>query len=202
MKSLYLISLTIMGFFLFQNICGQPQNNSSKSSTGKSNPTSGIKEYKTKTGKIINVVETHPQGASLSDISVGLSGNLSSVIKYKDVDPINKVLVGDLDGNGFDEAYIITIAAGSGSYGNVIGVASLNDKSLSQIFMPPVEEKNMKKGGQFEGYEGHDVYEIKENSLVRTFPIKAVKGTKRAVTYKLKAGEAGFKLNPITSTVL
>ena len=158
------------------------------------------KEYKTKTGKIITVSESHPQGQSLSNIRVAFAGDAASEMKFTDMDPINKVLVGDLDANGYDELYIITTSAGSGSYGNVIGIASLSDKSLSQITMPAVEEKEMKKGGKFEGYEGHDEFEIIENSLARRFPIKAPNATKRAINYKLKPVEASFVLYIKTST--
>jgi len=158
------------------------------------------KEYKTKTAKIITVSESHPQGQSLSNISVAFAGDASSEMKFTDVDPINKVLVSDLDANGYDELYIITTSAGSGSYGNVIGIASLSDKSLSQITVPAVEEKDMKKGRKFEGYEGHDEFEIIENSLARRFPIKAPNATTRAINYKLKPGEASFVLYIKTST--
>lgn len=157
-------------------------------------------DYKTNTGKVITVSESHPQGASLSNISVAFAGDPASEMKFTDVEPINKVLVDDLDSDGFDELYIITISAGSGSYGNVIGIASLKDKSLSQITIPPVEEKDLKKGGQFEGYEGHDSYQIIENSLSRTFPIKLGKFTTRGINYKLKAGEASYVLYIKTST--
>ena len=144
--------------------------------------------------------ESHPQGQSLSNISVAFDGDAASEMKFTDVDPINKVLVGDLDGNGFDEVYLITAAAGSGSYGNVIGVASNSDKSLSMISFPQVDENDLKKGGKFEGYEGHDEFAIDGKSLVRTFPIKAAKATKRTTNYNLKPGEAGYILYIKTTT--
>jgi hypothetical protein len=150
--------------------------------------------YQTKTGKTFEVSESHPQGQSLSNISVSFAGDPASGITFTDVDPIGKVLTGDLDGNGFDELYIITLNAGSGSYGNVIGIASNSDKSLSMITFPVVEENDMKKGGRFEGYQGHDEYEIKGNTLVRTFPTGEGKTASRTVNYKLKAGEAAFQL--------
>jgi len=159
-----------------------------------------VKEYKTRTGKTIVVTESHPQGQSLSNISVAFAGNSASEKKFTEVDPVSKVLVGDLDANGFDEVYVITTSAGSGSYGNVIGLASLSDKSLSPITVPVVEEKDMKAGGQFEGYQGHDEFEIIENSLARRFPVKAANATTRGINYKLKAGEAGFLLYIKNST--
>jgi hypothetical protein len=121
-------------------------------------------------------------------------------MSFNDVDPINKVLVGDLDANGFDEVYVITIAAGSGSYGNVYGVASNKDKSVSYITIPKVTEEDMKKGGKFEGYEGHDEFEIVENSLARRFPIKGEGVKMRAINYKLKPGESSYVLYIKNST--
>lgn len=157
-------------------------------------PAPVTKSYKTRTGKTITITESHPQGQSLSDISAGFQGEPKTVVEFKDVDPIRKVLVADLDGNGFDEVYIITTGAGSGSYGNVTGLASNADKSLTQIFFPQVEEKGLKKGATFEGYEGHDEFEIVQNTLVRTFPLKTGKTSVRTLRYGLKAGEAGFVL--------
>ena len=40
---------------------------------------------------------------------------------FADRYPISDVFVADLDGNGFDEIYIIITSAGSGSYGTVMG---------------------------------------------------------------------------------
>jgi len=119
---------------------------------------------------------------------------------FNDVDPISKVLVGDLDANGFDEIYVITTAAGSGSYGNIYGIASNKDKSVSIISIPKVSEEDLKKGGNFEGYEGHDEFEIVENSLSRRFPVKGEGVTMRAINYKLKPGEASYVLYIKNST--
>jgi hypothetical protein len=158
-------------------------------------------EYKTKTGKIFTVTESHPVGMSLSNISVGFKGGDSlSQMPFNEVDPISKVLVGDLDANGFDEIYIITTSAGSGSYGNVYGIASNKDKSVSYISIPKVSEEDMNKGGKFEGYEGHDEFEIVENSLSRRFPIKGEGVSMRAINYKLKPGETSYVLYIKNST--
>jgi hypothetical protein len=71
---------------------------------------------------------------------------------FEDRDPISDVFTADLDGNGFDEIYIVTTAAGSGSYGTILGFASNKDKSLSMIHFPEVREGDE----TFEGYMGHD----------------------------------------------
>ena len=74
------------------------------------------KEYRTKTGKTIIISETHPVGRSLSTIRISTKGfehNYAEVFENKD--PISNVFIADLDGNGFDEIYVITRSVGSGS---------------------------------------------------------------------------------------
>lgn len=156
------------------------------------------KEYKTKTGKTIIVSETHPAGLSLSTIEVrteGFTHNFQAV--YKERDPISDVFVADLDGNGFDEIYIITTSAGSGSYGAVLGFASNKDKSMSMINFPETQEGDE----NFKGYMGHDIFMIKGQKLLRIFPIYNKgdtngnpTGGRRKLVYGLVPGEAMWQL--------
>jgi len=155
------------------------------------------KEYKTKTGKTIIVSETHPVGRSLSTIEISTKGFEHNYAEtYEDRDPISEAFVADLDGNGFDEIYIITTSAGSGSYGTVLGFASNKDKSLSSIHFPDQEE-----GEKFEGYMGHDTFKIEGQNLVRVFPVYREgdantnpTGGKRKLVYGLYPGEAMWQL--------
>ena len=157
-----------------------------------------VREYLTSSGKSLRIEESHPVGQSLSDITVSSTGfehNLSEV--FKDRDPIKDVHVADLDTNGFDEFYIITVSSGSGSYGDVIGLASNRDKSLSMIYMPEVREGDE----LFIGYMGHDDFSIADNKLVRSFPVYLPADTNnnptggtRQLTYELFPGEAGWQL--------
>ena len=97
------------------------------------------KTYRTRTGKTIVVSQSHPAGRSLATIEVrteGFEHDFGEV--FEDRNPISNVFVADLDGNGFDEIYIVTRAAGSGSYGSILGFASNNDKSLSMIHLPEI----------------------------------------------------------------
>ena len=160
--------------------------------------TDAPKEYKTKTGKTIIISETHPLGQSLSTIAISTKDfehNYAEV--FEDRDPISAVFVDDLDGNGFDEIYIITTSAGSGSYGTVLGFASNKDKSLSMINFPEIREGDK----NFEGYMGHDTFKIEVQKLVRVFPIynpgdtnKNPTGGKRKLVYGLYPGEAMWQL--------
>lgn len=154
--------------------------------------------YETKSGKRIRITETHPVGRSLSNIRISSEG-----FKYEfdetfvDADPIADVFVADLDGNGFDELYIVTVSAGSGSYGKVIGIASNKDKSMSMIYFPEIEQSDP----IFRGYMGHDVFTLENRWLVRSFPVYRAKeinaeptGEIRRIVYSLKPGEAMWQL--------
>jgi hypothetical protein len=167
-------------------------------SHNKHTSTDAPKEYRTKTGKTIIVSETHPTGRSLSAIEIrteGFEHNFEEV--FEDRDPISEVFVADLDGNGFDEIYIVTTSAGSGSHGTVLGFASNKDKSLSMINFPEIR----KGDAYFEGYMGHDTFKIEEQKLVRIFPIyksgdtnENPTGGRRKLVYGLVPGEAMWQL--------
>jgi hypothetical protein len=164
------------------------------------------KEYKTKTGKTIIISETHPVGRSLSTIEISTKDfghNYQEI--YKDRDSISDVFVADLDGNGFDEIYIITTSAGSGSYGTVLGFSSNKDISLSMINFPEIQ----KRDENFEGYMGHDTFRIEDQKLVRIFPVynegdtnQNPTGGTRKLVYGLYPGEAMWQLKVEKSETL
>jgi len=168
------------------------------SCTDNRNTLPSSKEFKTRTNKTITISETHPVGQSLSTIKISTKDfehNCTEI--YENVDPISEVFIADLDGNGFDEIYIVTTSVGSGSYGKVIGFASNNDKSLSMIHFPDTQRED----DMFTGYMGHDVFTVEGQKLVRTFPLyKEVDtnpkptGGKRKLIYGLYPGEAMWQL--------
>jgi hypothetical protein len=175
-------------------------------SDGKPGSTDAPKEYRTKTGKTIVVLETHLVGRSLSTIEINTKDfdyNYHEI--YEDRDPVSDVFVADLDGNGFDEIYIITTSAGSGSYGTVLGFASNKDKSLSMINFPEIQTGDE----NFKGYMGHDSFKIEDQKLVRIFPIynkgdtnENPTGGRRKLVYGLVPGEAMWQLKVEKSEVL
>jgi hypothetical protein len=110
--------------------------------------------------------------------------------------------IADLDANGFPELFVFTQGAGSGSYGNVIGYASNRNKSISEIALPELSTKDAR------GYQGHDAFAVSGRALVRRFPIyrdgdvnAAPSGGERRISYRLRAGEATWRLEPVTSVV-
>lgn len=161
-------------------------------------------EYVTRSGKSLFIEESHPLGQSLSNIHLESSGfeyDLSEVLE--DSDPIKNVYIADLDKNGFDEFYIITMSSGSGSYGNIIAFASNRDKSLSMIYFPEVEEGDER----FTGYMGHDHFQLSENALIRSFPMYLPSdnntnptGGTRTLAYGLFPGEASWQLKIVDSS--
>ncbi len=107
--------------------------------------------------------------------------------------------VADLNVDGSPELYVYVTSAGSGSHGSLVAYASNKGKSLTEIYLPPIEEDK----AAAQGYMGHDEFAVVENTLVRRFPVykdgdtnaKPTGGT-RQIQYKLKAGEAGWLLRP------
>lgn len=164
------------------------------------------KVYKTRTGKTILISETHPVGQSLSTIEISTKDFEHNYLeKYQGRDPVSDIFLADLDGNGFDEIYIITTSAGSGSYGSLLGFASNRDKSLSMINFPEIQERDE----NFKGYMGHDTFKIENQKFVRTFPIynegdtnKNPTGGTRKLVYGLYPGEAMWQLKVEKSEAL
>jgi len=100
-------------------------------------------EIKTSTGKTWVAIETHPKGASLSNVKIHFQGDSTGALSFTDVDPISSALSADLDKNGFDELYLVSTSVGTGSYGNIIGVSSNRDKSLSYVFVPEMDPNDL-----------------------------------------------------------
>jgi hypothetical protein len=105
--------------------------------------------------------------------------------------------VADLNIDGSPEVYIYVTSAGSGSFGSVVGYAANRRKSLSEIFLPPLEASS----ANTKGYMGHDEFAVVENILARRFPIyrdgdsnAKPTGGMRQLQYKLVAGEASWRL--------
>ena len=103
----------------------------------------------------------------------------------------------DLDSNGWPEVYVFVSSAGSGSYGSLAAYAVNKGKSITPIYLPPLEQSP----AVMEGYMGHDQFAVVENRLQRSFPIyrqddsnAAPTGGTRQLQYRLEPGEAGWVL--------
>jgi hypothetical protein len=112
---------------------------------------------------------------------------------------ITNVEVEDLNADGYPEIYVYVNSAGSGSYGSLIAYASNRNRSLSEIYLPPLEDDP----DASRGYMGHDTFAVGEGALLRRFPVyregdtsAEPSGGTRQVQYRLEAGEASWRLVP------
>jgi DNA-binding protein YbaB len=156
------------------------------------------KEYKTKTGKTF--VVTKSGEGSLQTITITPKGfDSNEAIVLTDVDPLGKVFLADLNNDGFEEIYVVTNSAGSGSGATLYAYSSNKDKSVTQINIPEITENDLK--GIYKGYMGHDTFYVKDGKLYREFPVYKdgdsnanPTGGKKVLEYKLVPGEAAWQL--------
>ncbi len=168
----------------------------------KGKPNQQSTEFKTNSGKSIVISESDKYSESMTSITIQTNGfENDDIFTLDDIDPIAFMQLADLNQDGFEELYIITQSAGSGSYLNVIGYSSNRDKSFTPIYFPELEDSDFDKGALFEGYMGHDSFSIQDNKLVRKFPIYLENdsnsnptGGEKEISYLLIQGEASWQL--------
>ncbi len=144
---------------------------------------------------------TSANRGSLSTLRIvpkGLKGDNQPIEKEID-GTVTGAEVADLNADGSPELYVYVTSAGSGSYGSLVAYSANNRKSLSDIYLPSLQDDAKAS----KGYMGHDQFRVVEGSLVRRFPVYGDKDTNakptggtRQIQYKLKAGEAGWVLKP------
>jgi hypothetical protein len=144
---------------------------------------------------------TSPNAGSINTLRIQPSGLKAdnALIERQIEGTVTGAEVADLDVDGSPELYVYVTSAGSGSHGSLVAYAANKGKSLSEIYLPPMEEDK----AAAQGYMGHDEFAVVESTLVRRFPVykdgdtnvKPTGGT-RQIQYKLKAGEAGWVLRP------
>jgi hypothetical protein len=144
---------------------------------------------------------TSPNSGSINLVTITPSGLEidNAPIEVEADGTVTGAEVADLNADGSPEIYVYVTSAGSGSYGSLIAYSANNRKSLSQIYLPPVDENPEASPG----YMGHDEFAVVESSLVQRFPVyiegdsnAQPTGGTRQVQYRLEPGEAGWVLRP------
>ena len=169
------------------------------SDTGKqsSGTSDGFDKVLTLQGITFHVAATNE--GSLNQLTITPSGLEidNRVIKQEIDGMVTGAEVADINADGSPEIYIYVNSAGSGAYGTLVAYSANNKKSLSEIYLSPLEDD--KKNSV--GYMGHDEFSIIENSFARRFPIYkkgdancCPKGGMRQLQYKLVPGEATWQL--------
>jgi hypothetical protein len=144
---------------------------------------------------------TSPNAGSINTLHIQPSGLTAdnALIERQIEGTVTGAEVADLNVDGSPELYVYVTSAGSGSQGSLVAYSANKGKSLSEIYLPPIEEDK----AAAQGYMGHDEFAVVESTLVRRFPVykdgdtnaQATSGT-RQIQHKLKAGEAGWILRP------
>lgn len=175
----------------------------------KAEPTSGKQDKKgeksllTSSGKEIKVYYNATENGltNIKIVPVDFA-NTSDTLRLEDVDTVQNLLLDDLDSNGYDELYIITVSSGSGSYATIYSFASNNDLSLSPVYFPEISEDDLSPEGNYHGYMGHDSIYFENKRLHRKFPIYkkgdancCPTGGEKVLKYKLVPGEASWLLS-------
>ena len=178
--------------------------NAANHQTPDTGPEVSTTEYVTRSGKIFIVVEDHSPGASLVRVKVETRGftEVNGMVNLGEMDPVEKIFLADLNRDGFEELYLVTRSAGSGSYAFVHGLASNRDKSATPIHVPELTENDFRRGAFFTGFGGHNTIDLRDGRLVNSFPVfddhYRRTGVTRNVFYALVAGEAAWILKPAT----
>jgi hypothetical protein len=144
-------------------------------------------------------VTCKPCDSSLNQLTITPSGLEidNSTIEQEIDGSVTGAEIADLNADGSPEIYVYINTAGSGSYASLVAYSANNNKSLSGIYLPPLEDdKNNSRG-----YMGHDEFTIVGNMLVRRFPVYQEGDTNanptggtRELRYELVPGEATWLL--------
>jgi hypothetical protein len=133
---------------------------------------------------------------TLSIVPAGLEIDNSPIVQTVD-GSVSGAEAADLNGDGSPEIYVYVTSAGSGSYGSLAAYSANRRKSLSDIYLPPLEQDKAAS----KGYMGHDEFAVEGRYLLRRFPVYRVADTnsrptggKRLIYYQLVPGEAGWVL--------
>jgi hypothetical protein len=140
-----------------------------------------------------------PNSSSLNKLTIvpaGLKDNHPIIVPEID-GTVTGAEVADLNKDESPEIYIFITSAGSGSYGSLVAYGANDNKLLSEIYLPPLEDDKINS----KGYMGHDSFAVKGNRLSRSFPFYLEGDTNadptggvRDLQYKLIAGENGWIL--------
>jgi len=124
-----------------------------------------------KSGKTLEIEVDNSKSASINKVKITSKDFKEDVSINLETEPITDVFLADLDKNGYQELYLITTSAGSGSYGEVYAFISDSNVKIIQCSLPEISESDIRNKAEFEGYMGHDTFYIENALLVREFPI-------------------------------
>lgn len=157
-------------------------------------------EIATKTGKSF-LIRLVPESEYLYDVYITGKNFTDSrdTILFDEIERVDTIVTADLDNDGFEELYLFTRGFKPREYAHIFGIASDKDRTYKEINFPAIKPGEINTGGPFEGYNGRDVYIIKNNVLERTFPVhkegdtyENATGGYRTVFYTIEKNADGY----------
>lgn len=195
--------LTGILFFLFPALLfsmNLPDNGFQKHDSDRAGLKTHVIEFTTLSGKSFQI-RMEPESEYLYDVyinGVNFPDSRDTVL-FDEIEHVDTIITADLNNDGFGELYLFTRGFKPGEYAHIFGIASDGDKTYKEINFPDLKSRETNAGGPFEGYNGKDVYKIKDNILERTFPVhipgdtyENAKGGYRTLYYTIEKTEEGF----------
>jgi hypothetical protein len=126
------------------------------------------------------------RGNTLRIVPHGLTDN-SEIVQAVDGVVVDAEIA-DLNVDQAPEVYVYVREPGADARLSLVAYASNRNRSLSSIFLPPLDETP----GAADGYRGNDAMAVVESVFARRFPIAG--GGTRQLQYHLAHGEASWVL--------
>ena len=163
--------------------------------------------YTTKKGMTVTLTETNPVSESLSTITLTTTGFASTAPIVIEVNKMSNSWYADINGDTYEELIITTISQGLGGYGEALIFTTASTSALLPVVSPEISENDTKKGALFEGYVGHDSFNVVRGNLVREFPTYRTTdtndtptGPRKAVMYTLAEKNGMYFVSFATTT--
>jgi hypothetical protein len=120
-----------------------------------------------KSGKTLHIEVESSESVFTNKVNITSRGFKEDISINLKTEPITDVFTADLDKNSYEELYLITTSAGSGSYGEVYAFISNKDIDIIQCSLTNMTEPET----YLVGYMGHDSFYIENSLLIRKFPV-------------------------------
>lgn len=124
--------------------------------------------------------------------------------RFEYTDKIDTSYLADIDSNGFEELYIITLSDDFRKERTLYGMSSNLDKGASAIITPLAPYKQQANSALYKHFEGNNSFDISSNTIVEKYPITGKTNdrgdalTRGVVHFRLQVIENEWKLVPTT----
>ncbi|GEM_PF-4444594 len=119
----------------------------------------------------LRIHEDKSLGCSIGNLLIVFSGQASKdTIRMDGSDPVEKVVISDLDSDSIPELYILLRSAGSGAYATLLAYQILPQKLKRMTVDNFIDDPDI-PGKVREGYRGHEGITVGKNEITVIFPL-------------------------------